>query len=427
MSFKDIDFENDAIAWVCHFGSEMRNRYIIEGFFKTANLIYDNIKENQPDIYEDDLVYPFLHTIRHTYELQLKFIMYNMYVFYKNYKDGIIDFDEIRYNEIKLKHSIGDLYNFIKDNYYKLDERCDDDRTNIELIYDLISDFIPEADLDPYRYAEDRQGNENMADITQVSFDKAVNSLQIFKEKTEAILFSIDKLDKEYGLGTYFKNISRHKIYLIAKELPDFEKWKESSFDDVRNNLKKKYNLSSNDLCKIINIIKDSRWLSYFINYNRKDYSEIYVLLKKCFIANIDDKKDSQVSPSISMENIKENLELTQRKHKIHKEFLKELSIEQIVIIYTYYRMGHEILCPENYDGILQESKEQQFVAGKTEGNINYFGSKLYGHNFINNVMSGVYSSGDYELFLMLLDFLHNETKIRCEEYDVLKNNLLNR
>ena len=46
MSFKDIDFENDAIAWVCHFGSEMRNRYIIEGFFKTANLIYDNIKEN---------------------------------------------------------------------------------------------------------------------------------------------------------------------------------------------------------------------------------------------------------------------------------------------------------------------------------------------------------------------------------------------
>lgn len=242
MSFKDIDFENDAIAWVCHFGSEMRNHSIIEGFFKTANLIYDNIKENQPYIYEDDLVYPFLHTIRHTYELQLKFIMYNMYIFYKNYKDGIIDFDETRYNEIKLKHNIGDLYDFIKDNYYKLDERCENDRTNIKLISDLISDFIPEADLDPYRYAEDRQGNENMADITQVSFDKAVNSLQIFKEKTEAILFSIDKLDKEYRLGTYFKNISRHKLYVIAKELPNFETWKDSSFDGVKNNLKQKYN-----------------------------------------------------------------------------------------------------------------------------------------------------------------------------------------
>ncbi len=421
MSFKDIDFENDAIAWVCHFGSEMRNRYIIEGFFKTANLIYDSIKQNQPNIYEDDLVYPFLHTIRHTYELQLKFIIYNMYVFYKNYKDSIIDFDEVRYNEIKLKHSIGDLYDFIIDNYYKLDERCDNDRNNIELISELISDFIPEADLDPYRYAEDRQGNENMADITQVSFDKAFKSLQKFKEKTEAILFSIDKLDKEYRLGTYFKKISRHQIYDIAKELPDFETWKDSSFDNVRNNLKKKYSLSSNDLCKIINIIKYSRWLSYFINYNRKDYSEICDLLKKCFIENINDKKDFQEPLSNSMENIKENLELTQRKHKI---FLNGLSIEQIVIIYTYYRMGHENLYPENFEDILQESKEQQFMGGKTEGNLNYFGSKLYGRNFIYNVMIGIYSSGDYELFLMLLEFLHNETKIQCENYDSLKNNL---
>lgn len=90
--------------------------------------------------------------------------------------------------------------------------------------------------MNPYRYAEDRQGNENMADITQVSFYKTVNSLQIFKEKTEAILFSIDKLDKEYRLGTYFKNISRHKIYVIAKELPNFETWKDSSFDGGKNN-----------------------------------------------------------------------------------------------------------------------------------------------------------------------------------------------
>lgn len=45
MSFKQIDFENDAIAWVCHYGSDMRNRYIIDGFFKTASLIYENVKK----------------------------------------------------------------------------------------------------------------------------------------------------------------------------------------------------------------------------------------------------------------------------------------------------------------------------------------------------------------------------------------------
>ena len=55
--------------------------------------------------------------------------------------------------------------------------------------------------------------------------------------------------------------------------------------------------------------------------------------------------------------------------------------------------------------------------------NINYFGSKLYGHNFIDNVMFGVYSRSDYELFLVLLNFLHNETKIKCNDCELLKNN----
>lgn len=34
--------------------------------------------------------------------------------------------------------------------------------------------------------------------------------------------------------------------------------------------------------------------LSFFIKYNRNDCSELYDLLKKCFIANINDKKDFQ-------------------------------------------------------------------------------------------------------------------------------------
>lgn len=155
MSFKQIDFENDAIAWVCHYGSDMRNRYIIDGFFKTASLIYENVKNNSTRIYEDDLVYPFLHTIRHTYELQLKFIMYNMYDFYKKYKKEYVQFDEETYNDIKLRHDIGNLYNFIKENYCLLDERCGEYQNIINSVYDLIDDFIPEADLDQYRYAED--------------------------------------------------------------------------------------------------------------------------------------------------------------------------------------------------------------------------------------------------------------------------------
>ena len=46
MSYKNIDFENDCVAWVCHFGEDMRNQYISEGFFKSAELIYDSVKSS---------------------------------------------------------------------------------------------------------------------------------------------------------------------------------------------------------------------------------------------------------------------------------------------------------------------------------------------------------------------------------------------
>lgn len=421
MSFKQIDFENDAIAWVCHYGSDMRNRYIIDGFFKTASLIYENVKNNSTRIYEDDLVYPFLHTIRHTYELQLKFIMYNMYDFYKKYKKEYVQFDEETYNDIKLRHDIGNLYNFIKENYCLLDERCGEYQNIINSVYDLIDDFIPEADLDQYRYAEDRDGKENMSDITQVSFDNAYKSLKSFKEKTDCLLSFLESLNREYELGTYYKNISRHQILLIAKELPSYDKWRDKSFNEIKNIIKKEYSLkSNNNLWDILDIIKNSRWLSYYIDYNRPDYSMKIELLKKCIEFNIE-ISDYEEKP-VSVSEI--DLERIQTYNKKKKEFVDSLSNEEIVEICTYYRMGHELIAPEKYDEILNESKSILFDDGKNTRENNYFASKLTAPGFVDNIMCGAYSSGDYELFIALLDYLHTNTEVPCEEYDKAREKL---
>ena len=66
MSYKSIDFENDCIAWVVHLGEEMRNHSIADGFIETAKIIYESVKEEKGNgVYKDELVYPFLHSIRH--------------------------------------------------------------------------------------------------------------------------------------------------------------------------------------------------------------------------------------------------------------------------------------------------------------------------------------------------------------------------
>lgn len=344
-----------------------------------------------------------------------------MQSFYEKNKKGYIQFDEEKYNNIRLKHDIGEIYDFIKNNFHLLDERCQEKEKTINSIYKLIDDFIPEADLDPYRYAEDRDGNENMSDITQVSFDNAYKSLTSFKEKTDCLLSFLESLNREYELGTYYKNISRHQILLIAKELPSYDKWSDESFNEIKNIIKKEYSLkSNNNLWDILDIIKNSRWLSYYIDYNRPDYSMKIELLKKCIEFNIEISDDEE--KPISVSDI--DLERIQTYNKKKKEFVDSLSNEEIVEIYTYYRMGHELIAPEKYDEILNESKSILFDDGKNARENNYFASKLTAPGVVDNIMYGAYSSGDYELFIALLDYLHKNTEVPCEEYDKAREEL---
>ena len=424
MSFKDIDFENDSIAWVCHFGSEMRNRYIIEGFYKAAKTIYESIKEDSSYLYEDNMVYSFLHLIRHTYELQLKWIIYNMRCFYVEHKKDKVDFDLAKYDRIKFSHDIGLLYSFVEEYFQKLDERCNNIHLNfILLLRQYIEDFIPEGDKDPYRYAEDKDGNENLSTLEQVSYDKAISDLEKFKSSSDYVLFFLSQLEKEYQLGTHIRGLSRIQILKIAKELPPYSKWKETSFDITRNELCSKYSLTHKALSDVINTIKNSRWLSYYIDYNRRNYESEFSLLVKAIKFNIN--SNQSMPNTISDSNIIQFFSAVERSHTEASDFIDNLSFDDIITIHVYYRMGHEMYNPENYEEILADTKNRIFNDGLSAGNKAYFRSKLTGRSFVNNIMYGVYDSGDYELFIKLVNYLKG-TKLQSEtkEYEALLGEL---
>lgn len=313
------------------------------------------------------------------------------------------------------------MYQFINFNFYLLDDRCKELTNSINKIGDLISDFIEEGNVDPYRYAEDKDGNEYLKDLKQVSFDNAINDLNEFKEITNYILCFIKQLYDEYKLGTYYGKISRQQIKMIALELPIYKMWKDDSFKDVKKKICNEYNISNSQLSKVITIIKNSRWLSYYIKYNRKDYTFEYNLIKEAILVNIDYQNDSSLISKDS--NMKERLKQSQINYKKISQYINSLKINDVVSIFTYYRMGHELLQPEQYDEIKAEV-ETQFIDGMTEENISYFSTKISNSNFVNNLMNGIYSSGDYDLFIDLENFIQNETSYNCEDLLNLKAKL---
>ncbi len=283
-------------------------------------------------------------------------------------------------------------------------------------------DFIPEGDIDPYRYAEDRQGKENMANIVQVSFDNVYKSAKKFMTVTDSILNRLSTLFNEYKLGTYYEAFSRNQIMMIAKELPIYKDRNDSSFQLIKDNIRKKYNISGCKLSAIINIIKNSRRLSYYIKYNRNEQTEIIHLLEKFILENL--STICNFDDSIIIVSNKEiDLNIIQIKHKEAMDFLSRFSIDDMAKVFSYYKMGCKISHPEDFEKVFNESVEY-FNNSEISEARKYFITKLQGRNFINFIMHGVYASGDYEIFLALSDFLKKETTFPTEQFDKLKEDL---
>lgn len=65
----------------------------------------------------------------------------------------------------------------------------------------------------------------------------------------------VDYLKLEYSTGSYTKKLSRNDLKKISSTLPTMSKWKDESFNDVRNSIKEQYKISYKELSEAINII----------------------------------------------------------------------------------------------------------------------------------------------------------------------------
>ncbi|MGL5031781.1 MAG: hypothetical protein ACRC5V_10615 [Aeromonas sp.] len=72
-------------------------------------------------------------------------------------------------------------------------------------------------------------------------------------------------LDEEYSLNTFTTKLSRPKLFSLAENLPNKELWSDNSFDNTKKSLCEKFDLTSNDLSRAINLIKSNYELSHMI------------------------------------------------------------------------------------------------------------------------------------------------------------------
>lgn len=244
-------------ACVGNNGSPSYVEYAI-GFSKAANLIIDQVlKSRNLHLSVDEMVYPVCFNMRHSVELRLKGAIEALKVIAKC-KGKQLSFDFVG------SHNIGNIWSFFKNKSEIIDERFKEINDRIEpTILDL-------ADVDAtgqtFRYPINTESQKHLTDISIINFIVLKEKFGTLEEELDKLLHLTNFLIEEYSLGSFTNKLSRCQLFILADELPPISSWICDEFVEIKNSIREKFSLSSNDLSKAIDLIKSNYELSFKIN-----------------------------------------------------------------------------------------------------------------------------------------------------------------
>ena len=220
-----------------------------KGFSQAANLMIRAVLSDRArHLSVDEYIYPVCFNMRHSVELCLKGAIAQ-----------IQEIAQIRGNPLEFNlagsHDINLIWDFIETESSRLDERY------FPIIKEIDSVIKDLGKVDPtgqtFRYPVSSESKKHLTDVSVISFINLYKAFKILEGQLEILHNLGTYLIDEYGFNTITRNLSRFQIWKLANELPPTKEWREASFFQVRSSLKGKYGLSSNELSKAINLIKN--------------------------------------------------------------------------------------------------------------------------------------------------------------------------
>lgn len=334
-----------------------RDLLLAEGYAESVELLYNSICNG--DGYIDTLVYPLFFNSRHSIELVYKVLIRLIDELYK-IKNNIQSDQFIINIEEKLlkKHSIIDLYLFVLNNINSLDFRISNilkegrvSETENILDYSKLFDIDKYGDAFRYTFKKDGETvnleGENYLDV----YDHYIKYKKL-KNYLEYLIHVLGELYLEYSQGTFTTNLSRKQLRDISIELPDYEEWKKPTFKQIKESIKAKYSISSNELSKAINIIKKKRFLAVNIGLEIpfKDFTDYFIEKFNEIIQLVQEELDSAV-PVVKLGDFSCTEETIDNRDKI-LPFISNFTKEDKILFHTFIEVG--MLSTKYYDEELE-------------------------------------------------------------------------
>lgn len=220
-----------------------------KGFASAANALLDSaIADQGINLPVDILVYPVCFTMRHAIELFLKKFTVDLAEIRTLRGDALPAFDQVA------SHDLGLIWAYVKTHASATDERLVD---HVKGLDEYITDV---ADTDAtgqvFRYPCDVENKKHLTSIGIINFVALKRRFNQIQPLLEELNRTVVDLVEEYRWGTFTRSLSRLQLRKLAVDLPAMSSWSEACFDQVRDDLKAKYKVSSGELSRAIRLIQ---------------------------------------------------------------------------------------------------------------------------------------------------------------------------
>lgn len=239
--FFRLTYENEWNACVGPQGLEVN---YVDGYLEAAILLVTELIRQEMHEKRDTLAMPILYNARHAIELMLKFVIAKLV------KTGVLP-------------SAPPVNHDIKAHWEWLAHRALGDQSLTQSVASLrpYVDSLASIDEDgqELRYATNRDGDMSLAGRPLVNLEVVKQSLETLNTLMMAMKYRVYALEDERATGTYTAECSRLDLFEIAKMLPPRNNWHLPMLDEVKEKVRLRFNLGSNKLSKVFDLIQRNR------------------------------------------------------------------------------------------------------------------------------------------------------------------------
>lgn len=371
-----------------------------KGFSQAATILIDLALSHRGLKHPvDELVYPVCFNMRHSIELRLKGAIAELAVI-ENYRSRRIDFDSTG------THDIQKIWSFFTEKAREADNRYE---SIIQRLDKTICDFAEiDASGQTFRYPLNKESQKHLVEVSLINFlvlKKSFTEIEVVLDE----LYQLSKyLCDEYSWGTYTNKLSRRDLFELVSLLPSRSLWGNPRFREKKEELKNRFQISSNEFSKAIKLIESNYEMASEIEVsiplcgvNEVDISEFFGLWAKQRESELlQDRKGSRTVSSSAVEwfeSIKKDLILFD---EVWNLIQGKISPEKLAGLQALYYFARELKFSERYEQIYNEALEEfrlKFLSGANSLRKDFF--HLYEKtNALDNILKSLYFLGRAEI-----------------------------